>query len=839
MALPTPAALADLLHGELRGNPGGALQDDGVPGAVRIDSRRVAPGDLFFALAGRQRDGHAYAAGALAAGAALAVVRRGWPGASEALAGGGALLEVDDPLTALQGLAAWYRRRHIGRVVAITGSNGKTVVKNALTTLLASRWRVAASPGSWNSQVGVPLAVLSAPAGTEIGVFEAGVSAPGEMERITAILQPDFGVLVNIGLAHIAGFGSRAVTAREKLLLFRDVPAEGWVILPDDPLLQDASLACRRLRAGADDPRVLERHPDRRGTLLQLDFDGQRATLPVRTRSAPLIADLVIALTAARRLDVGVEEALAALADHRFGPTRMETWRTPEGITIINDSAADDPLSVQAALEAVAAAPAEEGRRLFVFGGMNELGAQEASEHALIGRLAAERAFSHLLLLPHPGRAHTAAAWRAARPETPPLELADTAELRQTLRQLVRRGDTLLLKGPARQGLATAARTIWESMAARRFLVDLDAIRENIARFRALCGPGVAILAVLKAWAYGSELARLGIALQESGVDWIGVSAADEGATLRRAGVTLPILVMLMDIDEVDKAVRWRLTPVVYSLAFAQSLVESLRESQAQCDVHLEIDTGMGRLGVAPHEALAAARLLRGSGVTRLRGLMTHLASAEDPAGDADTRSQLRRFEEVEAAIRAEADAADPPLLRHASATAGAVRFPEARLDMVRLGLGLYGIHPSAAVAEAMELNLAVAFVSRLAQVAVWPRGQRIGYGGTYVIETDQQRVGIVAVGYNDGVPWRSSNRGEVMVQGRRVRILGRVSMDSMAIDLDPVPEACVGDEVLILGAHEGQELRPEEVARRCDTIPYELLVNIDSRRVQRLFRGD
>jgi alanine racemase len=138
-----------------------------------------------------------------------------------------------------------------------------------------------------------------------------------------------------------------------------------------------------------------------------------------------------------------------------------------------------------------------------------------------------------------------------------------------------------------------------------------------------------------------------------------------------------------------------------------------------------------------------------------------------------------------------------------------------------------------------MELNLAVAFVSRLAQVAVWPRGQRIGYGGTYVIEAERQRVGIVAVGYNDGVPWRSSNRGEVMVLGRRVRILGRVSMDSMAIDLDPVPEACVGDEVLILGAHEGQELRPEEVARRSDTIPYELLVNIDSRRVQRLFRGD
>jgi alanine racemase len=714
------------------------------------------------------------------------------------------------------------------------------VVKNALTALLASRWRVAASPGSWNSQVGVPLAVLAAPAGTEIGVFEAGVSAPGEMGRLAAILQPDCGVLVNVGLAHIATFGSREVTAREKLRLFRDLPPDGWLILPDDPLVEAVALGGRRLRAGENDPRELERRPCPVGTVLRLDFDGRIESLTVRTRSGPLLDDLLIAICAARQLAVPVEEVLAALADHRFGPTRMETWRTPEGITIVNDTAADDPLSVQAALEAVAAGAEEQGgRRLFIFGGMEELGERQASEHALIGRLAAERGFSQLLLLPHPAREHTAAAWRAARPEVPPLELADSSELRETVRQMARRGDTLLLKGPAQQGLAAAACAIWESMAPRRFLVDLDAIRGNLERFRALCGPDVAILAVLKAWAYGSELARMGTALQESGVDWIGVSAADEGATLRRAGVHLPILVLLMDIDEVDKALRWRLTPVVYSLAFARSLVEILRQRDASCAVHLEIDSGMGRLGVAPGEALAAARLLRGSGVTRLSGLMTHLASADDPAADGFSRGQLRCFEEAVAAIRAEAAPGEPPPLLHAAATSAAVRFPEARLDMVRLGLGLYGIHPSPAVAEAMDLNLAVAFVSRLAQVALWPRGQRIGYGGTYVIEAERQRVGIVAVGYNDGVPWRSANRGEVIVLGRRVRVLGRVSMDSMAVDLDPVSEAAVGDEVLILGSHEGQELRPEEVAARAGTIPYELLVNIDSRRVQRLFRGD
>ncbi len=838
MALPAPAALADLLHGDLWGDRQGPLASTPLRG-VRIDSRRVAAGDLFFALAGRQRDGHAYADAALAAGAALVVVRRGWCASRGWERSKGLVLEVEDPLTALQSLAGWHRREHIGRVVAITGSNGKTVVKNALTTLLAHRWRVAASPGSWNSQVGVPLAVLAAPAGTEIGVFEAGASAPGEMERIAAILQPDYGVLVNIGLAHIAGFGSREVTAREKLRLFHELPAEGWLILPDDPLVAQATLAGHRLRAGSHDPQLLERRATPQGTALTLDFSGRVETLTVRTRSIPLLDDLVIAITAARRLEVSVDAVMAALADHRFGPTRMETWRTPEGITIVNDTAADDPLSVQAALEAVAASAGEGGRRLFIFGGMNELGDREASEHALIGQLAAERQFSQLLLLPHPAREHTAAAWRLAQPGIPPLLLADVGELRATVRELARPGDTLLLKGAASQGLAAAACSIWESMAPRRFLVDLGAIRENLGRFRALCGPRVAILAVLKAWAYGSELGRMASALQEMGVDWIGVSAADEGATLRRAGIHLPILVLLMDSDEVDKAVRWRLTPVVYSLTFARALVQRLRESQASCEVHLEIDSGMGRLGVAPHEAPAAARLLRSSGVTRLSGLMTHLASADDPEADADTEEQLRRFQATVAAIRHEAGEDEPPLVLHAAATSGAVRFPSARLDMVRLGLGLYGIHPSDAVAETMDLSLAVAFVSRLVQVHCWPRGQRIGYSGTYVVAAEQQRVGIVAVGYNDGVPWRSSNSAEVLVLGRRVRVLGRVSMDSMAIDLDPVPEAAVGDEVLILGSHEGQVLRPEEAARRAGTIPYELLVNIDSRRVQRLFRGD
>ncbi|MEB3168287.1 MAG: alanine racemase, partial [Synechococcaceae cyanobacterium] len=668
MSLPSPSALAHLLGGELLGQA-----SDAPLRSVAIDSRRVLPGDLFFALSGRRLDGHAYVSAAEAAGASLVVVRHDWaPEAPPPPSGHGrARLLVDDPLAALQQLAAWYRRQHIRHVVAITGSNGKTVVKSALTALLAGRHRVAASPGSWNSQVGVPLAVLTAPPGTELGIFEAGVSAPGEMQRLQAILAPDHGVLVNIGLAHLAGFGSREVTAREKLSLFSGIGPKGWLIAPNDPLVASVPLACRRLIPGQQVPVLLAQRPHGEGLLLDLDLGSGRVQLPVRTRSAPLVEDLVIAMTAAMQLGASQEDVLAALRDYTFGPTRMETWRTPEGITIINDTASDDPLSVQAALDTVASS-SESGRRLFVFGGMAELGSGEAREHALVGRLAAERGFTQLLLLPHTGQEHTAGAWRALRPEVPPVSITDTTSLRDTIRELAQPGDTVLFKGAARQELSSAARALWESMAPRRLLVDLDAIRDNVSRFRSLCGPEVAILAVLKAWAYGTELARLATALQDSGIDWIGVSAADEGAAVRRAGVQRPVLVMLMDIDEVDKAVRWRLTPVVYSLRFGRALIAALRPMGASLDVHLEIDSGMGRVGVPVGEALEAARLLRDSGVTRLTGVMTHLASADDPAADADSRAQLQRFDAVVESIRAETSG---PLLVHAAATSGAVRF--------------------------------------------------------------------------------------------------------------------------------------------------------------------
>jgi alanine racemase/UDP-N-acetylmuramoyl-tripeptide--D-alanyl-D-alanine ligase len=240
----------------------------------------------------------------------------------------------------------------------------------------------------------------------------------------------------------------------------------------------------------------------------------------------------------------------------------------------------------------------------------------------------------------------------------------------------------------------------------------------------------------------------------------------------------------------------------------------------------------MGRLGVKPEQALKLARRIAAMGNLRLVGLMTHFASAENPEEDDFTLQQIARFVEVKELLR---KAGFSDLLCHASATAGAARFPQAAFDMIRVGLGLYGIYPSAAVAEAIDLDLAVALVSRVIEVKEYSRGERIGYGGTFKVPYDGFRVGVVPIGYHDGIPLNFSNRSKVLVNGKEVGIIGRVSMDSMAIDLSEQLLIENGANVLIYGKYGGDELRPEDVAGNSDTIPYELLARVGPR-VQRIF---
>ena len=829
--IPTPLdRVAREAGGKLRSSAAAQVTID----RVATDSRGAAPGALFIALRGEQTDGHRFLADAFRNGASAALVAENklaeielqpqWP-----------LIIVPDTLRALQALARWQRREYLSKVLAITGSNGKTIVKDALRTLLAGREFVA-SPGSYNSQLGLPLAILSAEKPEPLAILEVGVSQPGDMATLKDIASPDYGILTNIGMAHFAAFGSREAIAREKMSLFRDLPADGWLLLPShEPtvMAQAKQLRCPIHHVGGSH-QVLSITPvslTADGQLLQLSTRGaEPRNVHVGTRSAEIISDLYFAASAAYLLGVTLDEIAAALDGYAPGSTRMELWSSPGGIRLINDAYSSDPISVRAALRSAAMTGAPGGRRIFAFAGMRELGATAQREHTQVGAQAAECGFSHLFLVGNGELESTAEGFRAATPQAQVARVSNPEQLKEQLLPLLRPGDTVLFKGPRNAGMVKAVRDLSGAIAQRCLWVNLAAIEENIARFRRHCG-GAHILAMLKAMAYGTDLLQLASWMSRLGVHHIGVSSSNEGVAVRRTGAEQEIFVFLCEPEDVDNLLRYRLTPVIYSEALIEAFANSLSGSGRVLDVHLKIDSGMHRLGVDPKSAVELAQQIRNSRVMRLTGVCTHFAAADDPNADDFTRQQIAVFDQTITTLRS---AGFDHLQIHASATAGAVRFSEAHYNMVRIGLGLYGLYPSPAVEQAMQLELAIGVTSRITSVQNFAPGDTLGYSRTFTA-TRKTRVGIIPFGYDDGLPWGLSGKGHVLVEGKAAPIVGRISMDQMQIDITGLPEIGVGAEVLLYGAHNGYTLRPELVAEQAGTIGHELLTRLGER-VHRIY---
>lgn len=801
---------------------------------VVTDSRGAAPGALFVALQGEQTDGHRFIADAFRNGAAAALVAESklggfdpepaWP-----------LIVVPNTLRALQFLAGCHRREHFAKVLAITGSNGKTIVKDALRTLLAGR-DFLASPGSYNSQLGLPLAVLSAEKPEPLAILEVGVSAPGDMAPLKQIAAPDYGILTNIGMAHLANFGTREAIAKEKMSLFIDLPEDGWLLLSaHEPTV---AAQARQLRCGVHhvggSHQVLSMTAvslTEEGQLLQMSTRGaEPRNVHVATRSAEITRDLHVAATAAHLLGVGLDEIASALENYSPTATRMELWSSPGGIRLINDAYSSDPISVHAALRSATMSAVRTGRKIFAFAGMRELGANSDREHAQVGAQAAECGFSHLFLVGKGELQSTAEGFRAAMPEGRVAHVQDPEQLKEQLLPLLRPGDTVLFKGPRNAGMVKAVRDLSGAIAQRCLWVNLAAIQENIARFRRHCG-GAHILAMLKAMAYGTDLLQLASWMSRLGVHHIGVSSANEGVAVRRAGADQEIFVFLCEPEDVDNLLRYRLTPVIYSAELVEAFAKSLTRNGRVLDTHLKVDTGMHRLGVDPNTAIKLAERIRKNGVMRLTGMCTHFAAADDPNSDDFTRRQIAVFDDTLKKLR---EAGFEQLQVHAANTAGAVRFPQAHYNMVRIGLGLYGLYPSTAVEQGMELELAIGVTSRITSVQEFAPGDTLGYNRTFTA-TRKTRIGVIPFGYDDGLPWGLSGKGQVLVEGKQALIVGRISMDQMQIDITDLPGIGVGAEVLLYGTHNGHTLRPELVAQQAGTIGHELLTRLGER-VHRIY---
>ncbi len=800
-ALPTAEAPLSILHLAL---------DSRAPG--------LGPETLFVAIRGASRDGHQFAADAYAKGVRcfLAEQRVELPGPAN-------WLLHPDPRLALQQIAAAHRTRFSYPVVGITGSNGKTIVKEWLTALLNPDRFVVRNPRSYNSQIGVPLSVWGMRGYHELGLFEAGISQPGEMERLQTIILPDIGIMTNLGAPHDEGFKNRAQKLDQKLHLFRE---------------------CRSILFCADQTEVATairtRYPDRelicwsaenRPANLQARFHDGQVTLMWQGQEQLLTLpfddpfsreNLLHAISAALFLGVNLNALASRAAQLNLPDLRLKVQQGQGGAVLVNDAYSSDLGSLRIALAFAARQGGPGMPRTAVLSDIEESGLDPKIRYSQVAEWLRSNGYSRLIAVgPEISQAVFDSGLNVQR-------FPDTEALSKALPGLGLQGQVVLIKGARRFGLEKVADALTEKIHGTRLEIDLDALAHNFTTYRDRAPKNTRLIAMVKALGYGSGDAEVARVLEYGRADYLGVAYADEGVSLRQAGINMPILVLNAAPESLYTLLRFDLEPEICSLR----LLDLVRTQFPGLKIHLKLDTGMHRLGLVESEVrqlTSQPERLRG---LRLGSVFSHLSSSEDARHDEFTRLQLNRFEQWSQFILDAWQAVNPdePVpLRHILNSAGMLRFPLAHFDMVRLGIGLYGFDPSGQIKN--SLRTVSRLLTTVAQIREVAAGESVGYGRAARLARDT-RVATLTIGYADGFR-RSLGQGvgQFAAYGKRMPVIGNVCMDMCMADATHVPELAEGDAVEVFGS----QISLEEMAEWMQTIPYEVLTGVSSR-VKRVY---
>jgi alanine racemase len=810
----TASQLAQLLGATLAGDAGAQVT------RVAVDSRApLGPGTLFIGLRGPRFDGGQFAAAALDAGCAAVMVSGGVvatpaerespvPGLPGSVRPGQAVLSVSDTTHALQELAGWHRQQCAAAVWAVTGSNGKTLTKDLLWQMLAPSRRTFATPGSWNSQVGVPLSLLRMESADELALVECGISLPGEMERLRQIVRPDAGIFTNLGDAHLSNFPSALALAAEKAALFVGLPPGAPVVCGSDACEQAVRLVnpeCRIVRPMESERLLVLQHLD----------------ASVRA-DAGLVADAMLAVVAARLLGAPESDVVLALEHWTPAPMRMEIITTPAGVMLLNDAYTSDRVSLENALRTLHAERSG-GRTMAVLSGLGALGDRERAELLEIAN-ALKSESPDVLVGVGAGGAALVEAMRAAGSSSVLQLVSSPAEAALAVDEWARAGDRVLLKGSRAAGLDRVVQQMGGRPTSARVLVDLDRIVGNFFAVRRAVGPGVGIMPVIKAFGYGLDAARLARELQRAGAEHFCVAYANEGVVLRQRGIVVPILVQNVLPGDEGTLLEYRLAAVVGSQERLEALAAAAGRGRDVLEVHLKVDTGMGRAGALADELASFFARAASMDALRVTGLMTHFASSEDRGRDAFTLQQIARFDDAIALARS---AGLNPRWIHACNSSAVSRFPQAHYTMVRAGIGLFGLAEGASAELGQQAALTLE--ARVIEVKSIPPGWPVGYGSRWHAGTEGATVAVVSVGYNDGYPRALSGLGWMRVRGVRCPVVGSVCMDVSMLDVSNVPGVTPGDTVTVYSPEE-EGPTVEEMARLAGTIPYELLTRLSGR---------
>ena len=806
---------------------------------------------LFFALRSGRNDGHNYIPELYRRGVRNFVVERGYfklpdgiaANSAEGALAGANILEVVSPLEALQRLAERHRDEFDVPIVGITGSNGKTMVKEWLYQLLSPYKIVTRSPKSYNSQIGVPLSVWLLGEQTEVGLFEAGISQPGEMQALRDIIQPSIGVLTSLGTAHQENFRSMDEKCQEKLSLFHDAKVVAYN--SDDNVvsrcMRKSGYHGEKLSWSKEDPQaaMFIKKIERRNTVstLYYIYKGKEGTYHLPFIDDASVECSIAAAVVALYLGVTPEELDVRMSQLEPVAMRLEVKEGQHGCTLINDSYNSDINSLDIALDFMSRRPDQEGKsRTLILSDIYQSGVTPHELYHRVMELAVKRGVTKFIgigkeikrILADEGGGQVAGDQTAKLHGTVAFFFEDVEEFLRSEVFKGLRNEIVLIKGARDFGFDQITEMLEQKVHETILEVNLNAVVENLNHFRSYMKPDTKIICMVKADAYGAGAVEVSKTLQDHRVDYLAVAVADEGVTLRKNGITSNIMIMNPEMTAFKTMFDYDLEPEVYSFRIMDALIKAAeKEGITNYPVHIKLDTGMHRLGFDPVQDIdEVINRLKHQNAIIPRSVFSHFVGSD--SDDFDTFS-AHQFELFDTASKKLQSAFEHKILRHICNSAGIEHFPERQLDACRLGIGLYGVDSR----DNHIINTVSTLKTTILQLRHVPKDETVGYSRKGVLTRDSV-IAAIPIGYADGLNRHlGRGKGYCLVNGQKAPYVGNICMDVALIDVTDIP-CKEGDTVEIFGEH----LPVTVLSDILDTIPYEVLTGV-SNRVKKVYYQD
>jgi len=794
---------------------------------ISIDSRQLLHPEqtLFVALKGAKADGITFVDSLIEAGVRCflvdinAAVHASWLEKA-------CFIPVSDTRAALQSLASYQRGEFVKPIVGITGSNGKTIVKEWLGQVLSQQFAVAKSPKSYNSQVGVPLSIFGIQPYHQVAILEAGVSKKGDMDTLADMIRPDLGIFTNIGSAHEEGFAGIAEKIAEKLKLFagtklllyckdqgllaknieQQVPEENRISWSKNPGA-DFSISWKSLESSS---RIVVMKHDLQTHTFQVPFTDMA--------SLENVTHVILAALSLGQEAPAIQEGLSHLK-----PVDMRLTLKP-GINdslLIDDTYNNDLAGLRVALEFLSQQRPKRSK-ILILSDLLQQGLPEKI-YTEVAELIRSYGIDRIIGV------GTEIQRLEKLVELPTTTFESTELLLQKLDLDQFQNDLILLTGARSFAFEKIVNRLQQRIHGTTLEINLNALTHNFNFYKRLLAPSTRVMVMVKAFAYGGGAAEIANHLQTLGVDYLAVAYSDEGVSLRKQGIQLPIMVLNPVEESFDLLYQYQLEPVVFSPEFFKKLGNFARNQGLPLSIHLDLDTGMNRLGFERAQVGELKDLLLDFPELKVASLYTHLVGADEEAHHDFSVHQLQLFMEMSEAIGSILSYI--PLL-HALNSAGIVRYADYQLDLVRLGIGLYGVEVTGK--HDSSLKAVSTLKTTISQVKTLAAGATVGYSRKGSLP-EGGRIATLAIGYADGYDRRfSQGKGYVLILGQKAPVIGNVCMDMVMVDISQIPEAKAGDEAIVYG----EQISLKELADRIGTIPYELLTNI-SGRVKRVYYLD